>query len=767
MDEFGSFLALLQLSQAEFRCLPLEKRLLIAQSYHRPNRLPNDASLNRANNDASLYCANNYDSTTAQSYRPNTLPNDASLNDTELSSVHSNDENTLPSTLPNNDNMSTDAAYTSYAFQADSDSDDDCGYTATSPSNLMSSNNTDENDVSTSKTGENEADGSPTFAAFSTQDMFQSFSHQHALSTGCETDEELQANEEHEENEDWAYCTPHRRHVSSNSPRQGEDIKQRPSIGTSDSLTAYHRLQASSNSSRQEEDIKQRPSVGTSSDSLAIYHRLHTSPGFRGALDQVRGIRYERKRFTFPTPRVILQADFFGSLHPESVLWVRRLAAVIGFPSTQNLSEDDDDKSEGISTDRTYTLTQVELFKDLVTPVNLLRFREYLKESACTFNPSTIRKGLFQIQFAIQALAGKRFSKVGNDEKQACEASLACLQDLCFEYNKSVSLANNHAEEQRIHHRLQNVDASTMLRKLYFVFLTCSFKAKVLFEQSERSTKELDFLVGYVVFAVMMARPTSRAQMITQLNTAQFEDKKARNSAGGDLVLTFTSHKTMTSYGTLVAVLPPWCTEVIDMYRLKLRPISGAVKSSLFPCNWQRFLDKFLVESGFPPASLNVSSIRKICCDAIGEIRAGEPYYEHTSSLQATAGHALQKTAVVEKFYEISAKISREHTLQEWLSVRFMQPCVQEIGNVEFPSTLTVNMVVPTAKQKKRKHQALARRCRNSKMGKKCFSTNLDFIEFATPTSQNCVQCQERYGTNGNFTPARAKRIKASENPSV
>jgi hypothetical protein len=30
MDEFGSFLALLQLSQAEFRCLPLEKRLLIA-----------------------------------------------------------------------------------------------------------------------------------------------------------------------------------------------------------------------------------------------------------------------------------------------------------------------------------------------------------------------------------------------------------------------------------------------------------------------------------------------------------------------------------------------------------------------------------------------------------------------------------------------------------------------------------------------------------------------------------------------------------------
>ena len=735
MDDFEAYLTLVQLSQEEYRALPLGERVAIVQGYK--------------NHDSNKFASLD---TPAFNIKLPTHDLNIELPTHDLNKLPTHD---LPIAVPESKLPNHDLSAASTTVVASDDTGRNCN---------MDTDSGDDEETKCSVDPDEEHHCSP----FSLQHIFRNLP---LVSLECDdaskrsNSAEKEEEEEHEEDKEEEEAEGEEDiEDEARAPREvvfAEEEAQEWAAFSSPQRHVAYQQRASSGSST--EDMKQLPS--SAERAMNTYQRLRCSPSFRGALDQIRGIRYQRKRFAFPAPRKILDGGLLQSLHAESVLWIRRLASICDFPYEPNRSaddlEEDDEEEEG----RTYTLTRFELFTVLVTPRNLLHFLDYLKEGNCILNPATVRKGLFSIQFAIQALAGKRLSKVNGEEKVACQESLACLQDLCFEYNKSVALANNLTETARLHHRLHHVDATVMLKKLYYVLLTASCKAHALFEKQGRSSKELDFLIGYVIFAILLGRPTSRPQLLTQLVIQQFADAKT----DVDLVLTFTSHKSATSYGALVAILPTWSTEVVNLYVSKIRSQSGTIGSALLPANWSRYLDRFFVDCGFPPSSLSASSVRLIACDAVGEIKINDSFYQHASSLQATAGHALQKTAVVEKYYETNAKLTREKTLQAWLSACFMIPCLHEVGTIEFPAALAKVAAPPTGTKRKKKRKLASmsqtRKCRNTKMGKKCFSSHLQAIQFTGPASQNCVECERKYGCNGNWTPARAKRIHKVESP--
>lgn len=215
----------------------------------------------------------------------------------------------------------------------------------------------------------------------------------------------------------------------------------------------------------------------------------------------------------------------------------------------------------------------------------------------------------------------------------------------------------NDSESRRIQFTASSRPAAQVLTHLYFLLEveTKWFKSEMegLASQSHRALdrRTTERAAGFCFFAALLGRPPTRACVWRPLSTAHFLDKLL-----GEQVTTLyvTDHKSMATYGTLVASFPAWCAQILTLYSRQIRPAllrdgkwGKANSTNFFPQEIFNYLKQFLEDSA-GIGHITARAIRSMFTLAVGQIASNSAWFRFKDELGIVAAHQIKASKTLE-----------------------------------------------------------------------------------------------------------------------
>lgn len=422
------------------------------------------------------------------------------------------------------------------------------------------------------------------------------------------------------------------------------------------------------------------------------------------------------------------------------------------------------------------------LFSGALAPRCVFSFRDKLMAQCSSgLRAHSCRKGFVSLGAGLKTLGGGaslvNFPR-GTLREAARDSANAC-KDAMTSFNALAAVSICETESARIQTSLAAAPRPR-LDNLYFLMVVESIWMAALKEANdeEEIVKHAKRLAGYVYYQLVLSRPVTRAGVLGTTDLGLL-DGQLRD--GVNLNITYSDHKTSSSYGTLLTSLPAWVQPTVSFYLSHVRAaLADSSVPTLFPANYANLLQHFFASTiGRRPAT--VSQIRSAVCEDIGEIASTHPQWgPHRMDLQYCAGH--QAGGVVLRHYEVSQKPARELVLQAFVDQEYLRPALEKVRDLLRASVRDGDVldckIAPVKRKaaepqhgapKKPREEKSAesvtqpRICRNRKRSKRCLSLEQRIEpKFDSMEQPNCNSCIIGYQANGNWTKLRAEKHDAT-----
>ena len=394
-------------------------------------------------------------------------------------------------------------------------------------------------------------------------------------------------------------------------------------------------------------------------------HQLATlikTPLYTNLAVVLQGPKYERLRANFPKKEI--SGGWFCDLPSDQRLALERLYACV--PEKRTI--------------RDGQLMSVNyLFKTLFSTEILEKYEEFIRAAFSRgegLSAVTYRKTYFSLVSVINSLAGRHSGSIEQRILASVLQARARLLDLTDRWNRETTLHANLSESDKILRAMSDAPPEQILVMLYYLLETQRIWFNLNFGGClVQSASDVQRGLGFVQFALLLARPVSRVETLLNLTVSTVH---AKIKAPGLLCWTFEDTKVATSYGSLICIFPEWVRPILELYLTQIRPVllkswGHGSKTLFFPQGLNRSFERFLNESC--GASLNPSVIRQKTCEAIGLISEDCEFFKFKSDLQYTAQHKTSNN-MVERHYALSNKVQREGKLQHYIHSKFHQPAL-------------------------------------------------------------------------------------------
>jgi len=163
------------------------------------------------------------------------------------------------------------------------------------------------------------------------------------------------------------------------------------------------------------------------------------------------------------------------------------------------------------------------LFKTLFSDAVLEKYEEFIRAAFTRgegLSAITYRKSYFSLVSLITSLAGRHNSNVEPRHLASVMQARRRLLDHADSWNKETTLASNLSESDKILRTMTSTPPERVLTMLYFLLETQKLWFELNFSKRTVQEHESQRALGFTQFALLMARPVSRAETLVNLTLA-------------------------------------------------------------------------------------------------------------------------------------------------------------------------------------------------------------------------------------------------------
>jgi hypothetical protein len=233
---------------------------------------------------------------------------------------------------------------------------------------------------------------------------------------------------------------------------------------------------------------------------------LTRSPAFLQLAEILQGPKYERLRADFPKKEI--RAAWFRDLPSDQRLALERLYACV---AEKRMIREGDEMSVNY------------LFKTLFSDAVLEKYEEFIRAAFTRgegLSAITYRKSYFSLVSLITSLSGRHNSNVEPRHLASVMQARRRLLDHADSWNKETTLASNLSESDKILRTMTSTPPERVLTMLYFLLETQKIWFDLNFSKRTVQEHESQRALGFTQFALLMARPVSRAETLVNLTLA-------------------------------------------------------------------------------------------------------------------------------------------------------------------------------------------------------------------------------------------------------
>jgi hypothetical protein len=233
---------------------------------------------------------------------------------------------------------------------------------------------------------------------------------------------------------------------------------------------------------------------------------LTRSPAFLQLAEILQGPKYERLRADFPKKEI--RAAWFRDLPSDQRLALERLYACV---AEKRMIREGDEMSVNY------------LFKTLFSDAVLEKYEEFIRAAFTRgegLSAITYRKSYFSLVSLITSLSGRHNSNVEPRHLASVMQARRRLLDHADSWNKETTLASNLSESDKILRTMTSTPPERVLTMLYFLLETQKLWFELNFSKRTVQEHESQRALGFTQFALLMARPVSRAETLVNLTLA-------------------------------------------------------------------------------------------------------------------------------------------------------------------------------------------------------------------------------------------------------
>jgi hypothetical protein len=233
---------------------------------------------------------------------------------------------------------------------------------------------------------------------------------------------------------------------------------------------------------------------------------LTKAPSFKLLAETLRGAKFERLRCDFPKREI--RAEWFRDLPTDQRLALERLYMCVADKRMIKVGDE---------------MTVNYLFKTVFSDEVLDKYEEFIRAAFARgegLSAITYRKSYFSLVSLITSLSGRHNSNVEPRLLASVMQARRRLLDHADSWNKETTLASNLSESDKILRTMNSTPPEVVMKMLYFLLETQKIWFNLNFSKRHVQEHEVQRALGFVQFALLVARPVSRAETLVNVTLA-------------------------------------------------------------------------------------------------------------------------------------------------------------------------------------------------------------------------------------------------------